>query len=132
MLYNNTLSTGTLFCITILCKKLHVQDCIIGGMAGISRIAGCLVLGLASTRLWFYSAPLFNILSPTGLTAVRSLASKVVDVEEIGKLFSLIYVYLLILYIIYFVASRCIQREPESLVLRHSVPFKTLPLPTFV
>lgn len=76
---------GTFFCITILCKKLHVQDSAIGALAGVSRIAGCLVFAFAPTRSWFYSAPLFNIFSHTGLTAVRSIATKSVPVEEVGE-----------------------------------------------
>lgn len=76
---------GTFFCITILCKKLHVQDSAIGALAGVSRIAGCFVFAFAPTRSWFYSAPLFNIFSHTGLTAVRSIATKSVPVEEVGE-----------------------------------------------
>ncbi|XP_050352810.1 uncharacterized protein LOC126775092 [Nymphalis io] len=79
---------GTFFCITVLCKKLHMQDSVIGGIAGVSRIAGCLVFALAPTRAWFYSAPLFNIFSHTGLTAVRSIATKSVAAEEVAKLSS--------------------------------------------
>nr|QHN70669.1 MFS transporter 1 [Limenitis arthemis astyanax] len=79
---------GTFFLITILCKKLHVQDSVIGGIAGSSRIFGSLVFALAPTRPWFYSAPLFNIFSHTGLTAVRSIATKSVPLEEVAKLSS--------------------------------------------
>lgn len=64
---------------------MNVQDSIIGALAGVSRIAGCLMFALAPTRQWFYSAPLFNIFSFTGLTAIRSIATKSVPTEEVGE-----------------------------------------------
>ncbi|XP_039759477.1 uncharacterized protein LOC120633350 [Pararge aegeria] len=81
---------GTFFCITILCRTFHVQDSMIGCLAAVSRIAGCLAFALSPTRTWFYTAPLFNIFSHTGLTAVRSIATKSVAVEEVAKLSSVI------------------------------------------
>ncbi|CAH0713369.1 unnamed protein product, partial [Brenthis ino] len=99
---------GTFFCITVISKKLDVQDSIIGGMAGISRIAGCLVLSLAPNRMWYYSAPIFNIFSHTGLTAVRSIATKIVPVEEIAKLNSVMGVMESIAPIIYMPTSSAI------------------------
>ncbi|XP_037873666.1 proton-coupled folate transporter isoform X2 [Bombyx mori] len=81
---------GTIFCILVLSKRMNVQDSIIGALAGVSRIAGCLMFALAPTRQWFYSAPLFNIFSFTGLTAIRSIATKSVPTEEVAKLSALI------------------------------------------
>ncbi|CAK1584520.1 unnamed protein product [Parnassius mnemosyne] len=80
---------GTFFCITVLSKKLDVQDSIIGILAGVSRIASCMVFAFAPNRNWYYSAPLFNIFSHTGLTAIRAIATKSVPTEEIAKLSSL-------------------------------------------
>ncbi|XP_013162965.1 PREDICTED: proton-coupled folate transporter-like [Papilio xuthus] len=80
---------GTFFCIAFLSKKLDVQDSIIGVMAGVSRIASCFVFAFAPNRQWYYSAPIFNIFSHTGLTAVRAIATKSVPTEEIAKLSSL-------------------------------------------
>lgn len=76
---------GTLFCISVLSKKMQIQDSAIGVLAGMSRIAACLVFAFAPSRPWYYSAPLFNIFSHTGLIAIRSLASKSVPLEEVGK-----------------------------------------------
>lgn len=81
---------GTLFCISILCKKFNVEDSAIGVLAGVSRIAGCLMFALSPNRTWFYTAPVLNIFSHTGLTAVRSIATKVVPTEEVAKLSALI------------------------------------------
>ncbi|CAK1551445.1 unnamed protein product [Leptosia nina] len=81
---------GTLFCISILSKKFNVQDSVIGGLAGVSRIASCFVFAFAPTRQWYYAAPLFNIFSSSGLTAVRSIATKTVPNEEVAKLSSII------------------------------------------
>ncbi|KAL0820485.1 hypothetical protein ABMA28_006350 [Loxostege sticticalis] len=81
---------GTFFCISVLSKQLQMQDSAIGGLAGVSRIAACFVFAFAPSRAWYYSAPLFNIFSHTGLTAVRSIATKSVPSEEIAKLSALL------------------------------------------
>ncbi|XP_045501743.1 proton-coupled folate transporter-like [Colias croceus] len=80
---------GTLFCITILSKKFDVQDSVIGVLAGLSRIAACFVLTFAPTRTWYYLAPVFNIFSSSGLTAIRSIATKSVPSEDVAKLSSI-------------------------------------------
>ncbi|KAM3963289.1 putative peptidoglycan muropeptide transporter SLC46 [Aphomia sociella] len=81
---------GTIFCISVLSKKFNVQDSALGGLAGVSRIASCLVFAFAPSRPWYYSAPVFNIFSHTGLTVVRSIASKSVPTDEIAKLNAII------------------------------------------
>lgn len=81
---------GTFFCISILSKKFQVEDSIIGSLAGVSRIAACFVFAFAPTRQWYYSAPVFNIFSSCGLTAIRSIATKSVASQEVAKLSSLI------------------------------------------
>lgn len=78
-------SPGTLFCVYILSQRLNVQDSAIGALAAISRIASCFMFAFAPTRPWYYSAPILNIFSHTGLTAIRSIASKSVPTEEVGK-----------------------------------------------
>ncbi|CAH4030464.1 unnamed protein product [Pieris brassicae] len=80
---------GTFFCISMLSKKFEVQDSVIGGLAGVSRIASCFVFAFAPTRNWYYAAPVFNIFSGTGLTAIRSIATKSVSNEEVAKLSSI-------------------------------------------
>ncbi|KAJ0174132.1 hypothetical protein K1T71_010278 [Dendrolimus kikuchii] len=80
---------GTVFCIYVLSRQLCVQDSAIGALAGASRIAGCFMFAFSPNREWFYSAPLFNIFSHTGLTAVRSIATKSVPTEEVAKLSAL-------------------------------------------
>ncbi|CAG5049224.1 unnamed protein product [Parnassius apollo] len=69
---------GTFFCITVLSKKLDVQDSIIGVLAGVSRIAACMVFAFAPNRECH-----------TALTAVRTIATKSVPTEEVAKLSSL-------------------------------------------
>lgn len=64
-----------------------MQDSAIGGLAGLSRIAASFMFAFAPTRQWFYAAPVLNIFSHTGLTAVRSIATKSVPTEEVGKTF---------------------------------------------
>lgn len=81
---------GTVFCISFLSKNLQVQDSAIGCLAGASRIAACFVFAFAPSRSWYFAAPLFNIFSHTGLTAVRSIATKSVPTEEVAKLSALL------------------------------------------
>ncbi|XP_035435163.2 proton-coupled folate transporter [Spodoptera frugiperda] len=81
---------GTLFCVYILSQRLNVQDSAIGALAATSRIASCFMFAFAPTRPWYYSAPILNIFSHTGLTAIRSIASKSVPTEEVAKLNALI------------------------------------------
>lgn len=72
---------------------LKIEDSAIGSLAGTSRIASCFVLAFAPTRQWFYSATIVNVFSHTGLTAVRSITTKVVPVDEVGKIFFLFFVF---------------------------------------
>ncbi|KAF9819518.1 hypothetical protein SFRURICE_003611 [Spodoptera frugiperda] len=81
---------STLFCVYILSQRLNVQDSAIGALAATSRIASCFMFAFAPTRPWYYSAPILNIFSHTGLTAIRSIASKSVPTEEVAKLNALI------------------------------------------
>lgn len=81
---------GTLFCVYILSQRLNVQDSAIGALAATSRIASCFMFAFAPTRPWYYSAPILNIFSHTGLTAIRSIATKSVPTEEVAKLNALI------------------------------------------
>ncbi|CAB3234996.1 unnamed protein product [Arctia plantaginis] len=80
---------GTFFCISVLSKRLNVEDSAIGALAGASRIASCFMFAFAPNRSWYYVAPLLNIFSHTGLTAVRSIATKSVPTEEVAKLSAL-------------------------------------------
>lgn len=77
--------SGTFFCIFVLSKRFEVQDSVIGGLASVSRIASCFVFAFAPTRHWYYAAPVFNIFSSSGLTAVRSIATKTVPNQEVGQ-----------------------------------------------
>lgn len=80
---------GTFYCITVLSKRLNVEDSAIGALAGASRIASCFMFAFAPSRPWYYVGPLLNIFSHTGLTAVRSIATKSVPTEEVAKLSAL-------------------------------------------
>ncbi|VVC98019.1 unnamed protein product [Leptidea sinapis] len=85
----NEVEYRTFFCITVLSKKYRVEDSIIGALAAVSRIAACFVFAFAPSRTWYYLAPVFNIFSHTGLTAVRSIATKSVSTKEVAKLSSI-------------------------------------------
>lgn len=41
--------------------------------------------GLAPTKGWFYSGPVFDFFGNSGVTAIRSLGTKVVEPDQVGK-----------------------------------------------
>ncbi|XP_050342620.1 proton-coupled folate transporter-like isoform X1 [Nymphalis io] len=84
-----THSIGTMFCISVFSKKLGVDDAVLGMISTSSKICGALVLAFARTDLEVYMAPLVEILNGTTTIALRSIASKLVSHQELGKVFSL-------------------------------------------
>ncbi|KAI5635114.1 major facilitator superfamily domain-containing protein [Phthorimaea operculella] len=81
---------GTSIAVTLFSKKLQLHDAIIGIIATASKVAGNYVYALAPTKSWFYSGPIFDIFGNVGTTAIRSLGTKVVEPEEVGKMCSVI------------------------------------------
>ncbi|CAG4936863.1 unnamed protein product [Colias eurytheme] len=84
-----THSIGTMFSITIFSKKLRADDSVLGMISTSSKIAGALVLAFARNDYEVYVAPLVEILNGTTTIALRSIASKLVSHQELGKVFSL-------------------------------------------
>ncbi|CAH2107662.1 unnamed protein product [Euphydryas editha] len=84
-----THSIGTMFCISVFSKKMGVDDAVLGMISTTSKIAGSLVLAFARTNIEVYMAPLVEILNGTTTIALRSIASKLVSQQELGKVFSL-------------------------------------------
>ncbi|KAJ0174133.1 hypothetical protein K1T71_010279 [Dendrolimus kikuchii] len=82
--------TGTAVAVSFFSKYLKIHDTFVGIIATTCKIVSSIVYGLAPTRGWFYAGPAFDFFGPSGLTAIRSLGTKVVTLEQVGKLFSLI------------------------------------------
>ncbi|XP_026328954.1 proton-coupled folate transporter-like [Hyposmocoma kahamanoa] len=79
-------SFGALVSISIFSRKLHWDDSVLGLISNISRIAGALVTGLAQNSFHMYLAVAIETFNATSTTALRSISSKLVSRDEIGKL----------------------------------------------
>ncbi|XP_023940068.2 solute carrier family 46 member 3-like [Bicyclus anynana] len=84
-----THAAGTMFSISVFSKKLGFDDAVLGIIATTSKIAGAFVLAFARNNTEVYMAPLAQILDGTTTIALRSIASKLVSHQELGKVFSL-------------------------------------------
>ncbi|CAH2235030.1 proton-coupled folate transporter-like [Pararge aegeria] len=81
---------GTAIAVIVFSKRLQMHDALIGIIATSSKVVSSCVYGLAPNRSWFYSGPIFDLFGNSGSTVVRSLGTKVVIPDEVGKMCSLI------------------------------------------
>ncbi|XP_038211169.1 proton-coupled folate transporter-like [Zerene cesonia] len=81
---------GTTIAVTIFSKLLKMHDALIGVIATSCKIVSSIVYGLAPNRNWFFSGPVFDFFGNSGTTVVRSLGTKIVEPDEVGKMCSLI------------------------------------------
>lgn len=63
-----------------------MEDSVIGVVACLSRIAASVVYAMAPNRTVYYLGPLLDMFSSAGATSLRSIATKLVNADEIGKL----------------------------------------------
>ncbi|XP_049865726.1 proton-coupled folate transporter-like [Pectinophora gossypiella] len=84
-----THSLGTLFSISVFSKRMKVDDSVLGMVSTSSKICGALVLAFARNSVEVYFSPLVEILNGTTTIALRSIASKLVSYQELGKVYSL-------------------------------------------
>ncbi|XP_050664163.1 uncharacterized protein LOC126964888 [Leptidea sinapis] len=80
---------GTTFSISLFSKYLKLDDTILGIISSLSKIAASFAYAFARTDFEIYMAPLLEILNGTSFIAMRAIATKLVDSEEIGKVNSL-------------------------------------------
>ncbi|KAG5672986.1 hypothetical protein PVAND_003070 [Polypedilum vanderplanki] len=80
---------GTLFAVFVFSKLLKFDDSIVGIIALISKITASFVYLLATKSWQFYVAPLVEFVSGSSFIAMRSIASKLVKSDELGKVNSL-------------------------------------------
>ncbi|XP_045778100.1 proton-coupled folate transporter-like [Maniola jurtina] len=81
---------GTIIAVTLFSKRLQMHDALIGIIATTCKVVSSCVYGLAPNRSWFFSGPLFDLFGNSGTTIIRSLGTKVVTPEKVGKMCSLI------------------------------------------
>ncbi|XP_004924745.1 lysosomal proton-coupled steroid conjugate and bile acid symporter SLC46A3 isoform X2 [Bombyx mori] len=85
-----THTVGTIFSILFFSKYLKWDDSILGIISTISKIAGSFVYCFAPNDKIFFIAPLVEILNGTALLAMRSIFSKMVQPDELGKMNSVV------------------------------------------
>ncbi|KAL0892463.1 hypothetical protein ABMA27_015572 [Loxostege sticticalis] len=89
--YNFVVHTlGSLFSITVFSKFLQWHDSVLGIFSSVSKIVASFVYCFAPNATVFYIAPLVEILNGTGMLALRSIFSKLVASDELGKINSII------------------------------------------
>ncbi|KAL4714998.1 hypothetical protein ACJJTC_003149 [Scirpophaga incertulas] len=81
---------GTTIAVTVFSKWFKWHDSILGIIATTSKVFSSLLYALAPTRDWFFVGPILDIFGNSGGTAIRSLGTKVVDQDKVGKMCSLI------------------------------------------
>ncbi|XP_061720586.1 uncharacterized protein LOC133527548 [Cydia pomonella] len=83
-------SVGSFLTIYLFSKRWKIEDSIIGVVACLSRIAASLVYAMAPNRTVYFLGPLLDMFSSAGATSLRSIATKLVQADEVGKTSSLI------------------------------------------
>ncbi|XP_013187731.2 proton-coupled folate transporter [Amyelois transitella] len=83
-------SVGSFVTIYLFSKRWEIEDSIIGVVACLSRIAASVVYALAPSRTIYFLGPVLDMFSSAGATSLRSIATKLVNDDEIGKTSSLI------------------------------------------
>ncbi|XP_044262868.1 uncharacterized protein LOC123010223 isoform X2 [Tribolium madens] len=80
---------GTSISVGVFSHVLKIDDAIIGIYSSMSKILSSFVYGFAKTSLVFYLGAIVEILNGTSFIAMRSIASKLVPPDELGKVNSL-------------------------------------------
>ncbi|KPJ05726.1 Proton-coupled folate transporter [Papilio xuthus] len=83
-------SVGSFITLYLFSKKWEIEDSAIGVFACLSRVAASVVYALAPTRTIYFLGPVLDMFSSAGATSLRSLATKLVEADEVGKTSSLI------------------------------------------
>lgn len=80
---------GTMFSVGVFSHLLQIDDALIGVMSCMSKILAGFVYAFATTEFVFYLAPIVDIINGTSFIAMRSIISKLVTPDELGKVNSL-------------------------------------------
>jgi MFS transporter, PCFT/HCP family, solute carrier family 46, member 3 len=76
---------GTLFSVGVFSHLLKIDDAIIGVLSSMSKIISSFVYAFAATTWQLYLGPLAEILNGTSFIAMRSIASKLVQSDELVR-----------------------------------------------
>lgn len=84
-----THSFGALISISIFSKRWGFHDSVLCLISILSKLAGSISMIFVQTDFQMYTIPIVEILNATTYTSLRSLASKLIPSEEMGKMNSL-------------------------------------------
>ncbi|CAG9785257.1 unnamed protein product [Diatraea saccharalis] len=82
-------SFGAMFSITVLSKKLQVDDSVLCLISLFSKFVGSIWTAFVQTDLEMYMLPIVELFNATTFTSLRSIISKLVDKQETAKVNSL-------------------------------------------
>ncbi|XP_072940899.1 lysosomal proton-coupled steroid conjugate and bile acid symporter SLC46A3-like [Epargyreus clarus] len=82
-------SFGAMFSITILSRKLQIQDSVLCLISVSSKFAGSIWTAFVKTDIEMYLIPVAEILNATTFTSLRSILTKLVEKHDIAKVNSL-------------------------------------------
>ncbi|XP_014254647.1 proton-coupled folate transporter-like [Cimex lectularius] len=77
---------GTAISVGVFSHFLKIDDALIGVMSCMSKILAGFVYAFATSTWVFYLAPLVDIVNGTSFIAMRSIISKLVPPDELGKI----------------------------------------------
>ncbi|ALC49420.1 CG15890 [Drosophila busckii] len=80
---------GVIFCVGILSHKLDIDDALVGVLSSTSKILSSFVYAFATLPWHMYLGGLVEIFNGTAFIAMRSIATKLVSKDELGKVNSL-------------------------------------------
>lgn len=80
---------GVLFCVGILSHKLKIDDALVGVISSMSKILSGFVYAFATVPWHMYVGAIVEIFNGTAFIAMRSIATKLVRKDELGKVNSL-------------------------------------------
>ncbi|XP_072940659.1 proton-coupled folate transporter-like [Epargyreus clarus] len=84
-----THSLGALFSISVFSKRWGYHDSMLCLISVVSKFVGSVFIAFVRTDFEMFMVPLVEILNATTFTSLRSMASKLVHGEEMGKMNSL-------------------------------------------
>ncbi|CAH2075028.1 unnamed protein product, partial [Iphiclides podalirius] len=82
-------SFGAMFSITVLSKRLQIDDSFLCLISIASKFVGSIWTAFVQTDIEMYLVPVAEILNATTFTSLRSIISKLVDKQETAKVNSL-------------------------------------------
>ncbi|XP_026729893.1 proton-coupled folate transporter-like [Trichoplusia ni] len=79
---------GALISISVFSHRLKWDDSVLGLISNVSKVMGALSTGLARNSMEMYLAVAIEMFNATSFTALRSISSKLVTSDELGKMTS--------------------------------------------